>query len=195
MDEVLLSRSWTQEEFFAWDGHQDGRYEFDGVQPVAMTGGTANHSLITQNVLAALREHLRGSACRALGPDAGVATVANAVRYPDALVTCSKFDGNALLIPGVMVVFEVTSPSTGRTDRFVKLREYAGVASIRRYVIVESDHIEMTVFERPDASQPWTATTLTGGDVLRMRELNTEITVDAFYADIDFSGDREADAD
>jgi len=39
-----LRKPWTQEEFFAWVGHQDRRYEFDGFQPVAMTGGNANHS-------------------------------------------------------------------------------------------------------------------------------------------------------
>src|SRR5271165_5104521 len=41
-----LRRSWTQDEFFAWAGSQEGRYEFDGFQPVAMTGGTVNHALI-----------------------------------------------------------------------------------------------------------------------------------------------------
>lgn len=61
-----------------------------------MTGGTAGHSIITQNLHAALRARLRGSPCRSLGPDAGVETVGTAVRYPDALVTCAKLDLAAL---------------------------------------------------------------------------------------------------
>ena len=64
----------TREEFFDWAQAQEIRYEFDGFEPVAMTGGTANHSLITQNVLVALRTRLRGGSCRPMGPDAGVAT-------------------------------------------------------------------------------------------------------------------------
>ena len=38
-----LQQPRTQEQFFAWEGHRDGRYEFDGFAPVAMTGGTDNH--------------------------------------------------------------------------------------------------------------------------------------------------------
>src|SRR5579862_7259754 len=142
---IPLRRVWTQDEFFAWAGAQEGRFEFDGFQPVAMTGGTVGHAVIIQNVHAALRSRLRGSGCRPLGPDAGVATIGSAVRYPDALVTCSKYEREALLVPGVVAVFEVISPSTSRTDRILKLREYAAVASIRRYVILESTSVGLTV--------------------------------------------------
>jgi Uma2 family endonuclease len=143
-----LRRSWTQDEFFAWAALQEGRYEFDGFQPVATTGGTINHDLIVQNVQAALRGRLRGSGCRPMGPEAGVATTSTVIRYPDALVTCSKFDGGAFTVPGVVVVFEVLSATTSRTDRIVKVREYAAVATIRRYVTLESTSVGLTVLER-----------------------------------------------
>ena len=74
----------SREEFFAWAELQDARYEFDGFEPVAMVGGSLNHSQICQNLYAALRSRLRGTGCRLYGPDAGVATSGNAVRYPDA---------------------------------------------------------------------------------------------------------------
>lgn len=32
--------------FLEWEERQELRYEFDGFQPVAMTGGTAEHSAI-----------------------------------------------------------------------------------------------------------------------------------------------------
>ena len=127
-----LSRSWTQDEHLTWASSQEGPYEFDGFQPVAMTGGTINHSMITQNVQAALRSRLHGSGCRPLGPDLGMATVGTTIRYPDALVTCSPFEGDALTVPGVVVIFEVLRAGTSRTDRIIKMREYAAVASIRR---------------------------------------------------------------
>ncbi|HEY1926281.1 MAG TPA: Uma2 family endonuclease, partial [Caulobacteraceae bacterium] len=104
---VPLRKPWTQEEFFAWAETQETRYEFDGFQPVAMTGGFNNASAIGVNLVSVLRGRLRGSGCRPLGPDAGVETVNQAVRYPDALITCTKFDGTAKTVPGVLVVFEV----------------------------------------------------------------------------------------
>ena len=36
----------TLAEFLAWERAQPERYEFDGVQPVAMTGGSRAHSRI-----------------------------------------------------------------------------------------------------------------------------------------------------
>jgi Uma2 family endonuclease len=189
-----LHKPWTQNQFFAWVSSQEGRYEFDGFQPVAMTGGTANHSLIMQNLHAALRGRLRGSGCRPLGPDAGVATVGEAVRYPDALVTCSKFSGTALTIPGAVVVFEVVSPGSGRIDRIVKVREYAAVPSIRRYVILEDTTAGITVFERQGTETAWMAVTLTGDDMLRMPEIDIQIPVADFYEDVELTGSEDAEA-
>jgi len=117
---VALQRPWTIEQFLNWAGAQDGRYEFDGVQPVAMTGGNARHNRVTTNIHAALRYRLRGTPCAYYGPALGVQTIGSTVRYPDALVTCTKFPDTDRLAPDVRVVFEVLSPSSGRTDRIEK---------------------------------------------------------------------------
>jgi Uma2 family endonuclease len=175
----------TREEFLVWAQAQDIRYEFDGFEPVAMTGGTANHSQITQNILVALRARLRGSDCRPLGPDAGVATEGGAVRYPDALVTCAKFRGDAQIIPGVVVVFEVPSPTSGRTDRIIKLREYRAIGTIRCYVILEHNSAGLTVFTRRGEGQDWTARALTIEDILQLPEIGIEIPVAELYENVD----------
>ncbi len=188
-----VRRIMTQDQFFAWDGHQGARYEFDGFQPVAMTGGSALHSIIIRNLHRTLDARLRGSRCQYLGPDAGFTTVEGAVRYPDALVTCSKISPNAYTISGVVAVFEVISPSSVHMDRVVKVLEYAAVPSIRRYVILESTHPGATVFERSAGDQPWLVITRTSGDTLRMPEIEIEIPLAAFYEDVDF-GDGEGTA-
>jgi Uma2 family endonuclease len=159
-----------------------------------MTGGTANHSVIMRNLHRALDRRLQGSGCEYLGPDAGLATGDNGVRYPDALVTCSRFPGNARTIPGVVAVFEIVSPGTSRVDRIVKVREYAGVPSILRYVILESTTAGLTIFEREGTETSWRAVTLTGDDVLRMPELAIEIAVAEFYEAVDFDNNDELDA-
>jgi Uma2 family endonuclease len=181
-----VPRPWTQDEFFAWTSSQEGRHEFDGFKPVAMTGGTVNHALIMRCLHRALDLRLRGRPCQPLGPDAGVATVGSAVRYPDALVTCSRLDGDALTVPGVVVIVEVLSANTSRTDRIVKPREYAAAASIQRYVILESTSIGLMVLERQAPDEAWRATTLTADDILRMPEIDVEIPVAELYQDVCF---------
>jgi Uma2 family endonuclease len=185
MNTALRKPRMTREEFFAWAQARDTRYEFDGFEPVAMTGGTANHSQITQNILLALRSRLQGSSCRPLGPDAGVATIGGAVRYPDALVTCATVPGDSQIIPGVVVVFEVLSPTSARTDRIIKLREYRAIGTARCYVIVEHDSIGLTVFARRSADQDWIASALTVEDTLQLPEIGIEIPVAELYDNVD----------
>jgi Uma2 family endonuclease len=191
---IPLRESWTQDQFFAWAASQEGRYEFDGFQPVAMTGGTVNHSRVVRNLHRALDARLRGGPCEPLGPDAGVQTMGQAVRYPDALVTCSKVEGEARVVPGVIAVFEVLSSTTSRTDRIVKLREYAAVPSIRRYVILESTSIGLTVMERNGPDEVWRVTSLTNDDILHMPEISIEIPVTEFYEGMTFPEGGEAGA-
>ena len=182
---VALRRAMTQDEFFAWAEAQEGRYEFDGFQPIAMTGGSIDHNQIGLNAHVALRSRLR-EPCRPLGPDAGVATVGTTIRFPDALVTCSKQAGTATTVEGTMIVFEVVSPGTSRVDRFDKVREYHAVASIKRYVIVEQTTTAMSVHFRSDA-EPWQIEVLTEGDTLRLPEVGIEIPVAEFYVNVIFN--------
>jgi Uma2 family endonuclease len=177
----------TREQFFAWAHRQDTRYEFDGFQPVAMTGGTLGHNRMTNNIHRTLFAALRGSGCEPFGPDAGVATIGDAVRYPDVVVTCTKTPGTSLLVENPVVIFEVVSPTSGRTDRIIKLREYGAVPSIRRYVILEYSGIGLTVFERSTPDQEWRATALAAEDILRMPEIGIEIPVTEFYENIDLT--------
>ena len=185
MNLALRQPLMTRDQFFDWAQAQEQRYEFDGFQPVAMTGGSNNHSTTCQNIWFALRARLRGTDCKVLGPDAGLATVGNAVRYPDALVSCASFSGIARLVPGVIVVFEVLSPTSGRTDRIDKLREYRAVPSLRRYVILEHLGAALTVFSRSDDTADWTAVALTAEDALAMPEIGIAVPVSEFYEGVD----------
>jgi Uma2 family endonuclease len=186
-----LQRAWTQDEFFAWAQKQDRRYEFDGVQPIAMTGGTNDSGDLLRNLTVALATRLRGGTCKNYGPENGVATVGKTVRYPDGLITCTKQDGTSLLTSGVIVIFEIVSPSSIQMDHVIKVREYAAVASIRRYVIIESTSKDVTVMERKDASAGWFTSMLTVSDVLKIPEVGIEFPVAELYDGVSFA-EREA---
>jgi Uma2 family endonuclease len=193
---IALRTTWTQEQFFDWAQAQDERYEFDGVRPVLMTGGFNRAAAIGVNLIIALGTRLRGTGCRALGPDAGVETVNTAVRYPDALVTCSSAALEGRKVPGVVAIFEVlgrTADAT-RRDRITKAREYAAVPSILRYVIIDSSAVRLTVLRRTGPDQPWQTAVLTGDDTLGLPEIGIAIPVSEIYEDITFPDRNEADA-
>ena len=160
---IALRQPMSRDAFLDWADTQDGAWEFDGQAPVGMTGGTAIHGRLQRRLMRLLEDKLAGSPCEAFGPDLGVATVGDAVRFPDALV----------------VVFEVLSPGSGHTDRIVKVREYGAVPTIQRYVIVEQDKVGLTVLERSDGGG-WRASILTAGE-LRMPEIGIALGVAELY--------------
>ena len=190
MSIALHTKPMSREGFFDWADAQNEPYEFDGFQPVAMTGGTLRHNVIIQNIAFALRSRLQGR-CRSLGPEAGIRTIGDAVRYPDALVTCTKFDDAAREVPDAVVVFEVLSPSSGHTDRIIKLREYRAVPSIRRYVIVEHGSAALTLHARGEGVQDWTTTALTAADMLPLPEIGIELPVAALFIGTDLAAAAE----
>ncbi len=65
---IVLRKSMTLEQFLRWEEKQELRYEFDGVRPVAMSGGTVAHDDISFNVRKTLDARLAGKPCRAHGP-------------------------------------------------------------------------------------------------------------------------------
>ena len=137
----------TLAEFLDWEERQELRYEFDGFQPIAMTGGTA-----------AARNDLRHAARPAVSAAARQSVPALGSEQQDRGAGPHSLSGRVRELhagppgrhdrPGPVVVFEVLSPSTSRTDRIEKLREYQATPSIQRYVILEQDSIAAMVFSR-----------------------------------------------
>jgi Uma2 family endonuclease len=142
----------TLAEFLAWEERQELRYEFDGFQPVAMTGGTAAHAVLQQNLAVSLGGRLRGTPCRMYGSDLKIEAVGS-IRYPDAFVVCTPVAPSATVVRNPLVIFEVLNPGTAGTDRIVKNREYAATPSVRRYVMLEQNQnrVAATVFARQEA--------------------------------------------
>src|SRR5580704_15670821 len=112
----------TLDAFVEWESRQDLKYEFDGFQPVAMTGGTAEHSQIQFNLLGLLFNQLRGHRCQGHGSELKI-QVAGRIRYPDAFIVCSPVPRGATVVHDPVVVFEILSPGTSYKDRFEKNRE------------------------------------------------------------------------
>lgn len=192
---VALRKPMSRADFLVWVERQEAPYEFDGFQPVAMNGGNLRHGLLIRNLSAQLLHRLSGKRCQPLGPTSGVATAGNAVRYPDAVVTCSPIDDQDLLVPDPVVVFEVLSPNSVRRDRVVKLREYQAVGSIRRYVIVEAGEIAVTVMFRDAGGELFRTVGLGEGEVLDLPEIGIELPLAEIYQGIAFaSPDSPADA-
>jgi Uma2 family endonuclease len=174
----------TREQFLAWEDKQPLRYEFDGIEPVAMTGGTAAHAVIQHNLHLAVGGRLRGAPCRFYGSDLKIET-ASGFRYPDGFVVCSPVARDSTVVGEPVVIFEVLSASTASTDLVTKNQEYAATPSVQRYIVLAQDAIAGTMFERVGAD--WVGHLLRPDSTLHMPEIGIDLPLAELYDGVDFA--------
>lgn len=173
----------TPDEFLAWEAGQELKWEFDGFHAYAMTEVTDAHGAIQMNLYAALVTRLRGRRCYARGPEVKV-QAGTSYRYPDAFVSCTPVSGTTTIHTEPVVIFEIISKSTERTDRFIKLREYRALPSLQRYVILENEQATATTYARNGAI--WVVDEANAGGTLAMPEIGIEVPLDELYEGLDF---------
>lgn len=100
-------------------------------------------------------------------------------------MTCGPIPRGSTVLRNPVVVFEVLSRGTARTDRLVKNHEYAATSSICRYVMLEQGTMGATVFERVGAD--WLGRILAADAVIRMPEIGIEIPLAELYEGLDLS--------
>jgi Uma2 family endonuclease len=183
---VPLRKLMNLAEFLKWESKQELRYEFDGVQPVAMTGGTRAHADIQRNISLAIGNRLRGKPCKFYDSDLKI-EVAGKIRYPDGFVTWSAGDNKSAAVHDPVVIFEVLSQSTTSTDR----REYQGAPSVQRYVMLEQDRIAAMVLARIEGD--WIGHILYEDAILSMPEIGLDVPFAEFYEGLVFDVQDNSD--
>lgn len=190
---VVMRPTMSLPDFLAWEERQEARWEFNGVRPVAMNGGTIAHDDITGNLREGLNRRLAGTPCKARGPNVRIVTGLS-VRYPDVVVSCTRQSPSATVLEDPLIVFEVASKATRGRDVVDKNREYRGTASIQRYVVLEQTQRLAIVFAR--MGDAWTCEFVSGDDaVLALPEVNMSIPLDDIYAGIEFVPEPDPEND
>ena len=142
-----LAKPIKLESFLAWEECQELRYEFDGFRPIARAGGTYAHARTQMSLLRSLGDRLDGKPCKALGSQMKVQT-RTGVRYPDAFVIRSPIPLNATLAHDPVVIFEISSPSTGDHDLGAKKLEYQALPSVQSYIVLQQTQRSAQAFRR-----------------------------------------------
>jgi Uma2 family endonuclease len=183
MDNVL-DLPWTTESFLAWEDRQESKYEFDGRDVIAMTGGSYAHQRMVFNLCLVLMGLLRG---RPLLPAQEMQLrIGRRIRYPDVVVCTAPLDQTTRTLTDAVAIFEVLSDDTAATDRVTKLSEYADVVSLRVYVLLEQSQIAATMFRR-EAGGQWVASPHTAGG-LELPGLDITLPLSAVYEGLSFPG-------
>ncbi len=139
----------TLVEYLAWENAQDARHEFWRGEVFAMVGARRVHGLVSGNMFAALKLHLKGSPCRAFIEGMKVQVADDALFYPDVFVTCDAQDlQTEMIFRHPKLVVEVLSDSTQAYDRGLKFATYRRLDSLQEYLLIDPDNRSVEVFRR-----------------------------------------------
>lgn len=169
-------------EYLAFEETSAIRHELVGGYPIAMVGTTQRHNLISGNLFAALRQHLRGKSCRVFMSDLRV-RVGDNFYYPDLVVSCRPGKLNAKEVAQPVLIIEVLSESTEVRDRCEKRLAYQTLSSLREYLLVGQNNPFAEVYRRlPDG---WEVETYEADERVRLASLEAEIPMTLVYEGLD----------
>ncbi len=161
-------------------------YEFIDGHVYMLAGGTADHSIISANIIRELSLALRGSPCRVYTSDMKVRISEQRYVYPDVSVSCDPRDrGSIEALQYPRLIVEVLSPSTEAYDRGKKFSYYRACLTIEEYILVDTQQ-QAIDFYRREQETFWKLSPLGSDDRVKIQSLGISFPVTAIYENIMF---------
>jgi len=182
----LVQPKFDVQAFLAWEAEQPVKHEFIAGEVFAMVGARQAHVLVALALAARFREHLRGTRCRAYTSDMKLeVAAADAVFYPDAMVSCDEADRQRpLAIQSPCLVVEVLSDGTAAYDRGAKFAAYRQLPSLQEYLLVDIDRRRLELFRRQPVG--WVLHEPAGEPaVLMLESIGLALRADEAFSDLD----------
>lgn len=175
----------TPEEYLTGEEASPQKHEYLNGVVHAMAGGTPDHSSLAVRIGALFDARLRGRSCRPYNSDMRLRIEREADHrfyYPDAMVVCHpRRTGSWQDEPVVLV--EVLSASTSRVDHGEKREAYLQIPSLRHYVMVDSEKIEVIGWHFRGGD--WAAEILREpAELVRLESIGCEFSLREIYEDV-----------
>ncbi|MSO99790.1 MAG: Uma2 family endonuclease [Acetobacteraceae bacterium] len=171
----------SRAEYRLWAEGRPGRFERINGQVVAMAAERVGHSRIKGKVYLTLTAAVaaEGLPCEVL-VDGPTIEVGESDYEPDVIVRCGTevVSDDSLAVPDAMVIVEVLSPTTRRTDVSQKLADYFLVPSVQHYLILFADRVQAIHHRR--AGDRIETRVLTQGDIM-LDPPGLTVTLASFY--------------
>lgn len=171
----------TEDEYLASEADAEVKREYIDGQVYAMAGAGYNHNCIAANILGEFRNHLKGTPCTTFMADIKLRIGKDYV-YPDVLVDCSKMSGDDLFSTTPVIIVEVLSRSTRKTDTTTKLIRYINLPSLQEYVLIEPDIVSVQVLRR---ANHWLSEYYFLGDDVTFTSIGLTLKVEDIYDRVD----------
>jgi Uma2 family endonuclease len=172
----------TVDEFLAFEGERDARYQLVRGVIIAMAPARALHSEMVVRLggrmSAALPAHCRMVAEAGIRPPDRDDTYWQA----DLALNCRPRQPGEISVESPTLIIAILSPSTEATDRLLKLADYRRMANVQHILLVAIDAVAIEHWRR--AGDLWQVRDLGPGDSLAIDDVSITIALDDLYADM-----------
>lgn len=186
MSTALRFRPISVDEYLDGESRAQRKQEYVDGALYAMVGATNDHNRVATNVTGLLHAQLRGGRCEVFNADAKVRVrLPSGTRfyYPDASVVCQPNQPGDTFHDAPVVIIEMLSESTRRTDEHEKREAYAAIDSLLVYVLLEQDTAAAVVYRRGDAG--FAREVFVGPEaVIPLAEVGCELRLADVYANV-----------
>ena len=159
----------------------DIRHEYIEGEVYAMVGAHKYHNQIVMTVSNVFYNHLLGKPCQPYASDMKV-KIDRKYFYPDVMVDCSQVDAD-YYIEQPSIIVEVLSKSTRQHDKTVKRLAYFQIASLKEYVLIEQDFVEIEFWSR-DENNYWQQSVYYLGDDMTFQSIERTVFVEDIYRQV-----------
>ena len=181
LNPIPTSIELSEADYLSSEPLSEVKREFIDGQVYAMAGAGHNHNCISSNILGNFRSHLKGTPCTTFMAEMKVRLGKDYV-YPDVLVDCSRFSANDHFASSPIIIVEVLSHSTRKTDLTTKLLRYINLPSLQEYVLIEQDIASVQVLRK---ANNWLSEYYFLGDEVLFNAINLTLSVAEIYDRVD----------
>ena len=176
----------SPEAYLEWEKTSDTKHEYLNGEVFALAGAKDRHVTLCLNLAAQLHGHLRGGTCRLYMSDMKVSVErANTFFYPDLVVTYDDRDRETEYYKRFpTLIVEVLSERTAAYDRGNKFASYRKLDSLREYVLIDPDSMNVDCFRIDEASGHWVLYPFAAGDVVELASIGFSVPIEALYENI-----------
>lgn len=172
-------------EYLEMENDSIEKHEYYKGEIFAMSGAKVPHNTISKNLLGSFYGKLKGKRCQPFGSDLRIHIESNTLfTYPDISIVCGEVitlnnDEYNVLNPAVII--EILSPSTKSYDRGDKFKLYRDVPTLKEYILVDSESIQIEVF-RLNESAHWELEEYKSIEsLLDIKAINEKISLSEIY--------------
>lgn len=185
------------EEYLEGELRSPVKHEYVAGVVYAMAGARNQHNHIATNALAFLHARLRGKPCRPYNSDTKIRVrLPTHVRlyYPEVSVVCRPNPPEDTFHDDPVVLVEVISESTRRTDEGEKKDAYLTIPTLSAYMLVEQSTPAVIVHRRTE--QGFVREIYEGLDaVIPLPEIGTELPLAEIYEGVEFVPESTQDTE